>query len=100
MRKFRVISKDALLMAAKTGAKKGYEKSVTNMIVFKNALEASGKEAFAVPFFKHVDSHTRVTIQLGGQVGAILLDIDRAMFDLLPLYDREAGTSKSGGVTQ
>jgi hypothetical protein len=91
MDKKKVFSNSALLMAAKAGAKKGYNRWVDDMEAFKAKIDASGLDVYPVTWWmvhEHicgllVEPHIRVGVSLGAS-GEKILDVDMEMYNRLP----------------
>ena len=99
MAKYKVFPKEALLVAAAIGSKRGYNRSLPEVALqqFGKEIEEGGNTMFPVKFSmthehiagEQVDAHIRAVIQLDKYGEQIILDVDAELFDGLPVYDSE-----------
>jgi hypothetical protein len=100
MTHIRVFPKEALIMAANIGVERGFNRSLCNkaaLTEFEADIDAAGGTAFPVTFNmehehiagKKVDPHIRAVIALG-KGNSITLDVDLALYNLLPVFDTDA----------
>ena len=96
MAKVSVFTKDLLFKAAKTGAAKKFNRSVSSLKEFKSFVDETEEEFFPVTFsmlHEHIAGkpaapHVRAVISFG-DFGTVTLDVVEALFSKLPVFDTD-----------
>jgi hypothetical protein len=101
MTKIKVFPKEALLLAAKVGVDRGYNRSLPNkraLKKFTKEIEDGKMDVFPVSFsmvHEHIDGeaadpHVRAVV-ITKDAETVTLDVDMELFSILPEFDTDKG---------